>query len=284
MRRTYALSGGPHCCSSAGIGTVGVPRAGRARRRALHLRGVAADCGAAEMKTCASRRFRLNAAGCPRASSAAMSCLPRVSSGASSATSTVMECAPPSSSPISPTTSPGPASPISRARSPGTRNVAARRPSTTTAISRASSPCRQRVSPSRASAVAPPLRARSGPPRPDPSKSGTVARNPTISRSDIQVTNVELEPLGGELGGQQRVLGHLEPGRMVGGERLRGDDDGAGHITSRSSASRRRARRTRHRLRTRGSRTGGLSRASRPPAGTSRSRTRIACTRPRVPC
>ena len=62
-----------------------------------------------------------------------------------------------------------------------------------------------------------------------PSKSETVARNPINSRSDIQVTNVELEPLGGELGGQERVLGHLEPGRMVGGERLRGDNDGAGH-------------------------------------------------------
>src|SRR5262249_20907961 len=223
MRRTYLLSGGPHHSRSANAraassaGPLAAPPPSERERRRRRARRCA-------VVRAARRRLNVNADGSWRATSAAKSTWPSTSSVAVSVTRVLMVFSPPSRSAISPSVSPGPASAISTVRSPGRCCETETPPSTTNTISFAVSPWRQRSSPSRTVrrriARASSARYASS----SPSRSGTVARNSTVSSSDIQVARLELEPVGRELGGQHRVLRHLEPRRCVGRERLRGDD------------------------------------------------------------
>src|SRR6478752_4427564 len=232
MRRRYLLSGGPQYSSSANVRAASSP-GGLARSPPSE----AARCRSCSrwraVNSKARRRLRLNAAGSWRASNSAKSALPSASTVAGSIARTLIVCPPPSSSAISPTISPGPALPISTTRPPGACSDAATAPSTMNNSSRASSPWCQSVSPA-GTARRRSTRARSaisGSFR--PASSGTVARKSTVARSDIQVACLELEAGRGELGRQHRVLRNLEPARVIGGERLGGDDHRAGRIARR---------------------------------------------------
>src|SRR5262245_1100791 len=232
MRRMYSPFAGlqysspanARAASSPGAPAVSSPSEPARCRSWLRSRAATSD---------ASRRLRLTAHGFGRASRAAKSARPSASNVAGSVTRTLAACGPPSSIAISPTISPGPAVPISTTRSPGTCSDTETAPSTTNTSSRASSPCRQSTSFSRTALRRNTCASSTRSASPPPSRNGTVARKSTVPRSDIEIARLELEPVGSELGGQQRVLGYLQPGRVVGRQRLGRDDQRARPIAGR---------------------------------------------------
>ena len=105
-----------------------------------------------------------------------------------------------------------------------------------------------------------------------------------VAGSDIEVERLVLErAASGALRRDHRVLRHLEPSGDVERQGLGRDQQRAREVAGRPSPSRRRAARTRRRPCTRGSRTAGRFRATRPRRDTSRSRTRTAWRRATLP-
>src|SRR4051794_17614219 len=232
MRRTYRLSGARQSSSSANAraassadGATRSPPKEVARRRSRSR--------SRAVNSAARPRFSANADALRPASMPMRSSRPRASTVAVSVTRTLAMWPRPSSTPISPTVSPGPALQSSAVSSPLTRTEADTAPSTMSSISRARSPWRQSTSPARTVRRRSTRASSTSSASPRPANSGRPARKSTVSRSDIQVVRLEPEPLRGQLGGEQRVLRHLEPRREVAGEGLGGDDHRARRIAAR---------------------------------------------------